>query len=780
MGQEKIKKITINLFIYSCILLFFGLILQGNVVAKEYNFENSEKLKDLIEWRDYSPDVFSENKNENKPVFLLLTAPTWCYWCQVYESEDYLFNSELVDYINKNTIPVYVDADKRVDLTRKYLEGGWPSTTILFPSGKRIYGFSGPRPPENIIANLRLAAELVSSGEYNYSVSYDYEKKDIRIPTEKELKDIIKAYDIYIFQVFDKEYGGFGTGQKFPQGRTLDYALEKYEKTNEVLWLNLVELTLNNQYTKIDELETNYNLFDPVEGGFHRYGTKRDWTPPHYEKMLYDNALLLRAYFHLLQIAPNNVIAQDVVYKTLDYIEKNWYAKDGGFYGNTDVNGEDEYYWKNPRIGSARVEKTKYTDWNSEAIITYLYIYNVTGEEKYKDMAKNSLDFYSNQMLTPLGTYHYVKEVNMEKGVRGSLLDNSYLLLAFVNGYEILGEEKYLNNAKMLADYSLDKLYDWNSGGFFERNSPDKNLYAPGENIDLSKPIEENGIMVYALLMLYDKTGKLEYLSAAVKTFGAQIDKIGGLDSGYYYVKSAQQMLSENLLDSYMQSGDEIQKIDEKQKKDFWLSTILSHLQNFSPSEQGLQKTSASFVLFLLVALIAGFISFISPCTLPVIPAFVAYSLKTPKKRIFGMSVSFFLGLSILFTLLGLSASFIGLFIRSHLVIFSEMTGILVIIIGVYIMTGRGFRGTKMFHSKPTTYIGSFFFGMALALSWTPCVGPILVSILLLASNTSSSFNGGVLLFVYSIGFALPLFLFSAYLGKLDNKSRVVKILRGK
>ena len=487
------------------------LVLSSSVIAtSHYTYKHADEMRTSgrIEWRDYGPDAFNEAVEENKPIFLLLTAPSWCYWCHVYTSDDYIYHPDIYPTINKKFIPIYVDADKRQDLTRKYLEGGWPSTTIMTPGGKRLFGYSGPRPIQNMLANFNEAVNYVEVTGFSNQISYDYKNESRVIPTKNQLNNLVNSYAPYILQAYDSLYGGFGTGQKFPQGRTLDFSLEVYESTNNEKFLNLVQNTLQNQYTKIEEIDTNYNLFDPVEGGFHRYGTKRDWTPPHYEKMLYDNVKLLKVYSHLLKITPEDKVAREVVEKTLEYIETRWYdSENGGFYGNTDVHGEDSYYGKSPRpTDKPRIEKTKYSDWNSDAIITYLYLWEITGNKEYKEMAEKSLDFFSNEMVTNEGVYHFIKE-DGTKGVRGSILDNSHMLLSFVEGYEILGKEKYLEIAKRIADYSLDNLYDWNSGGFFERNSPDTNLYAPGETIDLSKPIEENSIIAYALLKLYKQTG---------------------------------------------------------------------------------------------------------------------------------------------------------------------------------------------------------------------------------------------------------------------------------
>ena len=778
------KKIKYLLLLFFTILL---LISTSVLATSHYTFEHAEEMRNSgrIEWRDYGPDPFNEAIKENKPLFLLLTAPSWCYWCHVYTSDDYVYHPEVYPLINEKFIPIYVDADKRQDLTRKYLEGGWPSTTVMMPNGERLYGHSGPRPIPNMVANLIQAVQYVNSNEFVNELFYSYKKEKPVIPTNDQLNDLVSSYTYYILQAYDPTFGGFGTGQKFPQGRVLDYSLEIYESTGNEEFLTLVQNTLQNQYTDIAEIKTNYNLFDPVEGGFHRYGTQRDWTPPHYEKMLYDNAKLLKAYAHLQKITPNDELLNEVVQKTDEYIKINWYDEtDGGFYGNTDVHGEDHYYGKNPRPAEKpRVEITKYSDWNTEAILTYLYLSQQTGNEKYKEMTKKSLDFFSQEMTTDKGAYHYSNDNS--KGVRGSLLDNAYLLLAFTEAYEILGDENYLDTSQKIAQYSLNNLYDWHSGGFFERNSPDTELYAPGENIDLSKPTEENGIISYALLKLYKQTDDVQYLNAGVKTLGSKLGGAGGLDRGYYIIKAAEFLSQSNLLSEYDAKKDEIKQIEQEKLKNFWVDDLIKNqgpekTSTFIPTNKGLDNLKGSILLLLIVTFLAGLLSFVSPCTLPILPAYIAYTFEASKRNVKGMTFSFFLGLAMIFSLLGMSATLIGNFLKSNLTIFSQVAGVAIIFFGIYMLLEKGFSGLKIKQNKPTTYFGAFIFGSILGLSWSPCIGPILVAVLLLASTSGSTLTGGLLLFSYATGLALPLLLFSTYLSKIDKNGKVWKIIKGK
>src|SRR3989338_5134073 len=121
------KKIILSL-IFLIVLLSSTQLVSAE---SKYTREKSEELFHLIDWQEYKPETFEKALEEQKPIFLMLSAPAWCYWCHVYESEDYLYHLGLYPYINENFIPIFVDSDKRPDLTRKYLEGGWPSKTIF-------------------------------------------------------------------------------------------------------------------------------------------------------------------------------------------------------------------------------------------------------------------------------------------------------------------------------------------------------------------------------------------------------------------------------------------------------------------------------------------------------------------------------------------------------------------------------------------------------------------------------------------------------------------------
>lgn len=784
MYKKIIKKVSF--FLLFSIFLFSNWM-QINASEWKYSFEKSEELMHKINWKKYSNETINLAKKENKPVFLLLSAPSWCYWCQVYESEEYLFNPKIVKYLNENFITIFVDADKRQDLTRKYLESGWPSTTVLAPNMERIFGFSWVRPIENMLENLERAKIFVeeNSSKSTKNTKINYEKKAVVLPSKIQIKQFLDYYNLDIEKSFDKDFWGFWNWQKFPQARTLDYLIDEYNFSKNKFFLEILEKTLENHFTKISEIKTNYNLFDPIEWWFHRYWTTKNWSPPHYEKMLYDNAKLLKVYFKLWKIKKDNPQIKEIIGKTLVFFnnyfidKKNWW-----FFSDTSAYLEEEYYWlknreKHPK---PRVETTKYTDWNSEAIITFLFLYEQTWDEKFKKIAENSLDFFEKNMIWKNWVLHFFKNKN-EKWVSWNLLDNSYLLLAFTDAYEVFWEKKYLETAEKIAKYSLENLYDYNSWGFFERNSKEKKIYLKWEEIDLKKPFEENSLIAFSFLKLYENTENLEYLMAWTRTIWNIKNNFSGLDRWYFYVKSLK-LLDKNLLNEYFQNWKIIEKINEKKLKTFWLNKLIFKQNNPEKKEIIFEEKKEifnfNFYLFAIIAFIAGFLSFISPCTLPILPVFIANLLTSNKKNLFLKTFLFLIWLNLTFAFLWVLSWIFWNLINEYLWFISQISWILLIIFWFIILFWKWFKGINLPKFNFTNYFWSFLLWIFLAISWTPCDWPLLVSIMSLASTSGNISTSAFLLLFYGFWLSIPLLFVALFLNKSDKKSKILQFLKWK
>lgn len=188
----------------------------------------------------------------------------------------------------------------------------------------------------------------------------------------------------------------------------------------------------------------------------------------------------------------------------------------------------------------------------------------------------------------------------------------------------------------------------------------------------------------------------------------------------------------------------------------------------------------SGFLALTFLAFIAGVFSFLSPCTLPILPAYFAVTAQADRARLSLMSLAFFTGLATLFVIMGASASFLGQVLRDYMFSLATIGGVLVAIFGVMTLFGKGFSGAN-FQGKPgSTFFGFFLFGATFALGWTPCVGPILSGILILAASDKTVLQGMTLLFCYALGLGLPLILIATFCGKLSKNGLFWRVLRGK
>ena len=189
----------------------------------------------------------------------------------------------------------------------------------------------------------------------------------------------------------------------------------------------------------------------------------------------------------------------------------------------------------------------------------------------------------------------------------------------------------------------------------------------------------------------------------------------------------------------------------------------------------------ASLAALAPAALAAGVLSFLSPCTLPILPAYFAFTFQTRKQNVVWMTVAFFLGLATTLTVLGASATALSLLILSNLRQITLLGGLVIMVFGVMSFLGRGFAGPQ-FQDRPTsTAMGSYLYGATFALGWTACVGPILGAILtLLATQGLAIAQGAFLAFLYALGLGAPLILVSTFFGRLGQGSPFWKVLRGR
>ena len=325
----------------------------GNRLTGEKSPYLLEHSRNPVDWWPWGKEAAAKAKNDGKPIFLSIGYSS-CHWCHVMRRESFE-DPKTAAFINRRFIPVKVDREERPDVDAYYMGavqamtggGGWPLSVFLTPELKPFYGGTYfPPEPKFGMPSFMQVLEFVAN-------LWRDKKDEVSANTERVLKalseqsgskpgkiDKSSLEDGYaeLVSSFDQAHGGFGTAPKFPLPVSLGFLLRYHFRSGDDLALKAVLKTLNEMMAG--------GVRDHIGGGFHRYSTDRTWLVPHFEKMLYDNALLAKVYTEAYQVTGKAEYA-DVVRETLGWISKEMKSTEGGFYSAQDADteqGEGHYY----------------------------------------------------------------------------------------------------------------------------------------------------------------------------------------------------------------------------------------------------------------------------------------------------------------------------------------------------------------------------------------------------------------------------------------------------
>ncbi|MBX7394028.1 thioredoxin domain-containing protein [Clostridium chauvoei] len=492
---------------------------------KKHNYLINEKSPYLLQhaynpvnWYSWCNEAFDKAKRENKPIFLSIGYST-CHWCHVMAHESFE-DKEIASLLNEHFISIKVDREERPDIDSIYMtfcqkttgRGGWPLTIFMTPDQKPF--FAGTYfPKENRYGTIGLISlldniankwstekEKIISTSNKILISLENDFKPTT-STEELSKKAVKDGFLLSSQLFEPKYGGFASAPKFPAPHKLMFLLNFGIIEDMINPTEMVEKTLISMFKG--------GLYDHVGFGFSRYSTDDKWLVPHFEKMLYDNALLILAYLDIYQVTKNPLYKR-IVINTFDFIIRDMTSEDYSFYSALDADSDGE-------------EGKFYT-------FTYKELLKLLGEDdgnyfnEYFNVTEEG-NFEGKNILNLLGNYNYNKEDERINSLRKKVFDyrnkrfvlnkddkvltswNALTIAAFARGYKILNDEKYLDIANKNLSFIKAKLIDKN-GRLLAR-------YRDGE-AKYKAYLDDYAYLIFALLELYEATFDIKYLEDAL------------------------------------------------------------------------------------------------------------------------------------------------------------------------------------------------------------------------------------------------------------------------
>lgn len=480
-----------------------------------------------VDWYPWGNDAFNRAKNEDKPI-LLSVGYSACHWCHVMESESFE-NLAIAEIMNEKFVCIKVDREERPDVDSIYMsavqamtgQGGWPMTVFLTPNGEPFFGgtYFPPQDRGGLPAFPRVLEVMADTYRDKRSEVLETSQKLIShirgiSPKDNDLEilesKIIDTAFSKLQDNFDNKYGGFGLQPKFPQPMIYEFLLKYYIKTGLPEALEMVEVTLNNMAAG--------GIYDHLRGGFHRYSTDTYWLVPHFEKMLYDNALLIRLYLHAYQVTGNNTY-RVVVEETLDYVIAEMTDKSGGFFSSQDADTEGEegkyFVWRPEEIEDLLGKEqgslfNKYFNVDIDGNFEGMSILNVT-MSKSDFMFSEGLEKseFENLISQSKSLLLESRATRTSPGIDDKILTswNSLMIGAFAEAGSILGRSDYASIAERGADYILKTLVTEDRLLRTSRNGQAK----------LQGYLEDYSFLVNSLILLHEATLSQKWLNAAIK-----------------------------------------------------------------------------------------------------------------------------------------------------------------------------------------------------------------------------------------------------------------------
>ncbi|MBN1849287.1 MAG: thioredoxin domain-containing protein [Deltaproteobacteria bacterium] len=503
-----------------------------------------------VDWHPWRQEAFQKAKIENKPVFLSIGYST-CHWCHVMERESFE-DIGVAELMNETFVSIKVDREERPDLDHIYMtacqmltgSGGWPLTIIMTPDKHPFFAATyipkqtrfGRIGMMELIPRIRdvwenRRDEIKASTEKILEALYSLETSH---PRTKLDQDVFHQAYHKLAERFDTMYGGFGSAPKFPTPHNLFFLLRYWKRTNDRKALQMVEKTLH----KIRQ----GGIYDHIGFGFHRYATDKEWRVPHFEKMLYDQALLALAYMETFQ-ATGDEFYGDTAKEIFTYVLRDMKSSQGGFFSAEDADSEGKegkfYVWTD--------EELRNTLDHDEADL-FMTVYDIQSNGNYRDESTGErsgtnifhlqkdmselaarLDLSFSELRDRLEAARQklfkARENRIHPHKDDKILTdwNGLMIAALAKGAQVFGDRSYRVAAENAARFVLTRLRR-SDGGLFHR-------YRDGD-AGIIANLDDYALLVWGLIELYEVTFNFEYLQNAIELNDYMIehfwDKLNG------------------------------------------------------------------------------------------------------------------------------------------------------------------------------------------------------------------------------------------------------------
>lgn len=505
-----------------------------------------------VDWYPWGPEAFKKARTENKPIFLSVGYSS-CHWCHVMAHESFE-DPEVAEFLNENFVSIKVDREEKPDVDEIYMKsvvtmtgsGGWPLSVFLTPGLEPFYGgtYFPPSPRygmpsfSNVIRSISKAwrsdrkrlVESASQMKASLQEMYEFSKK----PDSKISADPIEECYSSLVSTFDESYGGFGDAPKFPTPSNHFFLLRYHsmkKESSKSLPLSIVNKSLEGMMRG--------GIYDQIGGGFHRYSTDRYWLVPHFEKMLYDNALLIVLYTEAFSVTKDERYA-GVVRETIDCAVRELRLPSGGFRSSIDADsaeGEGIFYtWTLDELCNS-LQAGGFRAAEIDSVAKY---FSVTRQGNFENgrtilttksggMHDNQSEQLAELVARAKSQMLSSREKRPKPAIDGKLLAgwNGLMVSALSKAYAVFGDEKVLFYAEACARYILDSLASVDKEGSARLSRISKGSET-GDAV-----LEDYAFVINGLLDLYEANFDSEFLETALTLARTMIsdfydDRVGG------------------------------------------------------------------------------------------------------------------------------------------------------------------------------------------------------------------------------------------------------------